>query len=240
MFVPLHDSNPLESIRFQYVTFLLIAANVAVFVLFQSGLVYPANISVASSFAVVPGQLFAEGLMGPLETSLQHDAFRLPESLTLVTYMFLHGGWMHLIGNMLFLWVFGDNVEDAMGHMRFLVFYLLCGIFAGLAHSYMLPESQLPLVGASGAVAGVIAAYLLLHPNVKVWVLVLMRFPVRLAAGWVLGAWAVLQFVNVYMSQGDNVAWWAHIGGMFAGAVLIVFMRRPGIALFDRKAGGTS
>ena len=99
-----------------------------------------------------------------------------------VTYMFLHGGWIHLIGNMLFLWVFGDSIEDAMGHVRFIMFYLMCGIFAAFAHILMMPHSDLPLIGASGAVAGVIAAYLILHPKVKVWVLALWRIPIRITA----------------------------------------------------------
>jgi membrane associated rhomboid family serine protease len=101
----------------------------------------------------------------------------LPGAVTLVTYQFLHAGWLHLLSNMAFLWVFGDNVEDAMGHLRFLAFYLLCGVGAALAHGMIDPQSTIPLVGASGSVAGVIAAYLMLHPKVKVWVLVLWRLP---------------------------------------------------------------
>src|SRR3546814_10177681 len=100
------------------------------------------------------------------ETMLATGAY-MPERFTLITYMFIHGNWIHLLGNMLFLWVFGDNVEDAMGHIRFIMFYLMCGIFAALLHSWMLPDSDLPLIGASGAVAGIIAAYLILHPKVK-------------------------------------------------------------------------
>jgi membrane associated rhomboid family serine protease len=131
------------------------------------------------------------------------------------------------------LWVFGDNVEDAMGHRRFIVFYLACGVAAALAHAFALPDSTQPLIGASGAVAGVIAAYLLLHPRVRVWVLAFRIIPLRIAAVWVLGAWAVTQFVMVLLGPRE-VAWWAHIGGMAAGAVLILFLRRPGVPLFDR------
>jgi membrane associated rhomboid family serine protease len=149
--------------------------------------------------------------------------------------MFLHASWLHLIGNMLFLWVFGDNVEDATGHFRFLLFYLACGAVAALAHSFVLPESELPLVGASGAVAGVIGAYLILHPRVRIWVLLLWRIPVRLSAMWVIGVWIAIQLVNALTVQGDGVAWWAHVGGLAAGAILILFLRRPGVALFDRN-----
>ena len=121
-----------------------------------------------------------------------------------------------------------------MGHFRFLVFYLLCGVFAGLAHSYIVPASASPLIGASGAVAGVIAAYLMLHPNANVWALALQVIPVRLKAMWVLGFWVVWQIVSVMLPQaGGNTAWWAHIGGLVAGAILIILMRRPGVRLFD-------
>ena len=112
----------------------------------------------------------------------------MPEGYTLLTYMFLHGDIFHLSSNMLFLWVFGDNVEDAMGHIKFLVFYLICGVAGGLAHAFMLPASKLPLIGASGAVAGVIAAYLILHPRVLVWVLAFRFIPLRISAAWVLGS----------------------------------------------------
>ena len=136
---------------------------------------------------------------------------------------------------MLFLWVFGDNVEDAMGHLKFLAFYLLCGIAGGLAHAAFLPSSTLPLVGASGAIAGVIAAYLMLHPRVRVWVLAFRIASVADAGGagaGVLGGDAVRH--GGCSSPADGVAWWAHVGGMVAGAVLVLFMRRPGVPLFDR------
>jgi membrane associated rhomboid family serine protease len=142
---------------------------------------------------------------------------------------------------MLFLWVFGDNVEDAMGHQRFLVFYLLCGIIAGLAHALISPESSTAMIGASGAVSGVIAAYLMLHPNVRVWVLAFMRIPLRVSAGFALMVWVALNIVSAYMAyvqkDGGGTAWWAHIGGLAAGAILIIFMRRPGIPLFDGATG---
>ena len=228
MFVPLHDANPLKHIRAQYVTISLIALNVFVFAFFQSDLFGADMEETALSYGVIPAVLMDVQDLAP-------ELVRIPEELTLVSYMFLHAGWLHLIGNMLFLWVFGDNVEDATGHFRFLDFYLACGALAGLAHSWAMPESELPLVGASGAVAGVIAAYLMLHPKVRVWVLLLWRFPLRLSAMWVLGFWVALQLFNVLVaSPEDEIAWWAHVGGLGGGAALILFLRRPGVVLFDR------
>ena len=159
----------------------------------------------------------------------------VPEGFTLITYMFLHTDIFHLTSNMIFLWVFGDNVEDAMGHIKYLAFYLLCGVAAGLTQTLMLPTSQLPLVGASGAVAGTIAAYLILHPRVLVWVLAFRVIPLRVTAVWILGLWVATQLFMVLINRGEHVAWWAHIGGVVAGALLVPLMRRPGVPLFDRR-----
>ena len=228
MFVPLQDDNPLERIRFQYVTIALIVLNVLVFLMSLTGV----SEAAVASFAVIPGELFG-GLAGGFPQSVA-----VPERLTLLTYQFFHGDLLHLGGNMLFLWVFGDNVEDAMGHVRFLVFYILCGILAGLAHSLIVPGSQIPLIGASGAVAGVIAAYLMLHPRVRVWVLVFKVLPMQISASIVLGLWVVTQIVMVALPQAPNepgaVAWWAHIGGLVAGAVLVLVFKRADVPLFDR------
>jgi membrane associated rhomboid family serine protease len=229
VFIPLSDDNPLRSIKFQWVTVALIAANVAAFAWQSVG----QGQTIAASFAVVPSELLQVGIIGGPARG-PYDTVAVPEGYTLLTYMFLHGDILHLLSNMLFLWVFGDNVEDAMGHIKFLIFYIACGIAGGLAHSLALPSSKLPLIGASGAVAGVIAAYLILHPRVMVWVLAFRFIPLRISAAWVLGVWVVTQLVMVLLSQADQVAWWAHIGGMVAGAILIIFMRRPGVPLFDR------
>ena len=229
MFIPLRDDNSLKSIPFQYVTVGLIAVNILVFILEVSGLSHAA----VASFAVTPRELLGgTALLAP--SSFSEDGYAIGEEATLLTYMFFHADVFHLVGNMLFLWVFGDNVEDAMGHLRFLVFYLACGVFAALFHAWMLPDSDLPLIGASGAVAGVIAAYLMLHPKVGVWVLAFKVIPLRITAGLALGVWIALQVVMVAMPDMGPVAWWAHIGGLIAGAVLIFFMRRPGVPLFDR------
>jgi membrane associated rhomboid family serine protease len=236
VFIPLHDTNPLKRIRFQYVTAGLILLNFLVYVVFETGWFIPLDDENTAAFAVVPAKLLADGTGG--DVFFATGAFPVPERLTLITYIFLHGGWIHLIGNMAFLWVFGDNVEDAMGHLRFIMFYLMCGIFAGLMHAYMLPHSDLPLIGASGAVAGVIAAYLILHPRVKVWVLALWRIPIKITAAWALGIWILAQFANLLFRGEEAVAWWAHVGGLVSGAVLILFMRRRGVLLFDKTRGG--
>lgn len=229
MFVPLYDDNALKSIQLQYVTIGLIVANVIVFAVEVLGLPDAAM----ASFAIVPAELVSTaGLIVPVEMPYQSVA--VPERLTLLTYMFFHGDIFHLAGNMLFLWVFGDNVEDAMGHAKFLVFYFLCGVLAGLAHTFMLPHSPNPLIGASGAVAGVIAAYLMLHPRVRVWVLAFQFIPLRLSAAVVLGVWILTQFIMILLPEIGPVAWWAHIGGLVAGAVLIVVMKRRDVPLFDK------
>ncbi len=237
MFVPLWDMNPVKSVRFQYVTVGLILANCAVFFLLQMGLLYPVSTDALIAFAVVPSELVRYGLLSEPVSAVPAAPVAVPEQLTLLTYMFLHGNVLHLAGNMVFLWVFGDNVEDAVGHLRFLFFYLLCGVFAGVAHALVSAGSNIPMIGASGAVAGVIAAYLMLHPNVRVWCLWLFRIPLRVSAGFALVVWIVLQIVSVIFDDGSGTAWWAHIGGLIAGAVLILFMRRPGVPLFDRATG---
>jgi len=228
-FIPLSDDNPLRSIQFQWVTIGLIAVNVVVFLL---GNLQGERAAIAS-FALIPSELFEVRIFGGA-VPFSNQTVQIPEGLTLITYQFLHGDILHLLSNMIFLWVFGDNIEDAVGHLKFLVFYLLCGIIGGLAHAMFLPTSRLPLIGASGAVAGVIAAYLMLHPRVRVWVLAFRFIPLRISAAWVLGFWVLTQFVMVVIAPVDQVAWWAHVGGMVAGAILIVFLRRPGVTLFDR------
>ncbi|MCB1522137.1 MAG: rhomboid family intramembrane serine protease [Hyphomicrobiaceae bacterium] len=224
MFVPLRDDNPLKHIQFQTVTTAIVLANIAVFLLSSTG----ATESAIASFAVIPSELF-----GLVPQAISQTVV-VPENLTLLSYQFFHGDIWHLVGNMLFLWVFGDNVEDAMGHIRFLIFYLLCGILAGLTHAFIAPTSGVPLIGASGSVAGVIAAYLMLHPKVQVWVLAFSVLPMRISATIVLGAWIVTQIVMVLTPQIGPVAWWAHIGGLVAGALLVIVFKRSDVRLFDK------
>lgn len=229
MFLPLHDDNPIDHVSAPWMTRALIAVNVLVYVLFQQqGWVGQAVVEARIvAFGMIPAAITNAGELPP-------ELKVIPDELTLLTYMFLHGGWLHLLVNMLFLWVFGDNVEDALGHLRFLLFYLSCGVIAGLAQTLATPASERPVIGASGAVAGCVAAYLMLHPRVKLWALVLMRIPLRLPAYWVLVAWIAVQAFSLATSTDDSTAWWNHIGGLIAGAILVIPLRRAGVPLFDR------
>jgi membrane associated rhomboid family serine protease len=220
MFVPLHDDTPLKVIRFQFVTLSIIIGNVVIFLMtgaFQSDV----NLaSVATSFGVVPSNLTHMSQNVPYSP--------IPEPLTFITYMFLHAGWMHLISNMLFLWVFADNVEDAFGYFAFALFYLLCGIAGALTHVAMAPDSSAPLIGASGAVSGVIGAYVLLYPKARVWILLFFRIPLRISAVWVLSGWFLLQLFSIYTAEkgsDQEVAFWAHIGGFLAGMFITLILR---------------
>lgn len=156
----------------------------------------------------------------------------IPPVLTLVTYTLLHGGWLHLAGNMIFLWVLGDDIEAALGHLRFFLFYLLCGIAGGLAHVASEPSSLVPLIGASGAVAGVVAAYLMLRPWAHITVLLFGIITVRVHALWLLGVWIAWQVLNVLLFPSTEISYWSHVGGLIAGAGLVVVLRRPGVKLF--------
>jgi membrane associated rhomboid family serine protease len=163
-------------------------------------------------------------------------AITLPIWLTLITSMFLHGSLLHVLGNMLYLWVFGDNVEGAMGRGRFIAFYLLCGIAAGLAQLALDPHSTIPQIGASGAIAGVLGAYFMLFPTSRILTVIPVFFFIRLVsipAVVVLGIWILLQVVNSVTSLGvgSGVAWFAHIGGFAAGMALIVLFRRRGVRI---------
>jgi membrane associated rhomboid family serine protease len=233
--LPLRDYNPLARIRFQYVTVALIGLCSATF-LWQQSLAPGEFGEVFFRLGMIPAVL--------LDTrSLAPDLAIVPAEATLVTSMFLHAGWLHLLGNMLYLWIFGDNIEDAMGHGRFVVFYLLCGLAAAAAHIASDPGSAIPTVGASGAIAGVLGGYLLLHPKARVLVLLFFRFPVRLPAVVVLGFWIALQIFSGLGEQsrgGGGVAWWAHIGGFAAGLVLVPLFRKRHIPLFDRPASGVA
>lgn len=226
MFIPLHDRNALKHIRKQYVTLGLIAANVITYAL-ASVMPDAAYELGVYGLGVIPAILLGGATLDP-------SLVLVPEGATYITYSFLHGSWLHLGSNMLFLWVFGDNVEDAMGHFKFLLFYLACAAAGALVHGLVLPTSQAPLIGASGAVSGVVAAYLMLHPKVRVWVLVFMRFPLPLPAFIPLLLWVGQQFVMLVIDGESNVSWGAHVGGIIAGAVLVLFLRRPGLPLFDR------
>ena len=232
MFVPLHDGLPVRFVRAPFVTRGLIALCVLAFVPIALGLLPMNSTWIYAGLGLIPSVLFGT-------EALPDGLPFVPAPLTLVTSLFLHATWLHLIGNMLFLWVFGDNVEDAMGHGRYLLFVLLCGVAGALVHVLVGPASGVPLVGASGAIAGVVAGYLVLHPRVKLWCLVAGRIPLRVDARWALGAWVVMQFAFALLLADEEVAWWAHVGGVLAGAALIVVLRRKDVALLDRDLPAT-
>jgi membrane associated rhomboid family serine protease len=155
--------------------------------------------------------------------------------LPIFTSMFLHGGWLHLIGNMIYLWIFGDNVEDMMGHIKYFIFYLLCGVSANYAHLYTNASSPMPTIGASGAIAGVMGAYFILFPRSKVWTLFPIFFfiqIIKIPAVAFLGFWFLMQFFMGFFSLGvssvarGGVAWWAHIGGFACGALLVFIFKK--------------
>jgi rhomboid family protein len=226
-FIPFHDANPLRHIKHAWVTWSLIGLNCLIY-FFSLG-DSDAIRSSAISFGLIPAVF-----NGAIDLPAEYQS--IPDSLTLLTYAFLHGDFWHLFGNMLFLWVFADNVEDSLGHWRFLVFYCLSAMVAGYVQVLAAPDSEAPVIGASGAVAGVVAAYLLLHPFAKVWILALGRIPLRFSSFWVLGFWALYQVFEVATSDPGEIAWWTHIGGFLTGAVLVVFLRRPGVRLFSSGA----
>jgi membrane associated rhomboid family serine protease len=220
--LPLYDDNPTR--RTPFVTWALIAACVVVF-LWQRGLSEREEVVVLYAYGVVPAVLFGISDLPP-------GIAVLPAWVGLLTSQFLHGGWMHLLGNMLYLWIFGNNIEESMGHARFLLFYLLCGLIAGLTQSVLSPLSQVPMIGASGAIAGVLGAYLVLHPRANVRVLLVIIIFIRLInvpALIVLGLWFLMQFLHGSSGGEGGVATWAHIGGFVAGMVLVLVFRRRGI-----------
>src|SRR6266536_1208503 len=240
--LPYKDENPTE--RPAVITVALIIANVLAFILVQgAGAQEPLARSVCD-LGLIPGEILqtakpGSGVARAPGMICMVDA--VPKYWTVITSMFMHGGWFHLIGNMLFLWVFGNNIEDATGHGKFLIFYLLCGIAAAATQTLVSPHSIVPMVGASGAISGVLGAYLLLYPRVRVHTLIILPIYITTVAlpAWVmLGYWIVLQLLSGLGSLSDiekgGVAFFAHIGGFIAGILLVrlfaseeVLRRRP-------------
>jgi len=224
--IPFKDDNPTRLVPFVTVALLLLNAAVFVRLLLLSPEGQQAWVL---RLAIVPYDLTHLPLSRP---------DRLPLHLMpLLTAMFVHAGWLHLLGNLLYLWIFGNNVEDVMGHGRFLAFYLLCGLLAAAVQIGSQPESRIPMIGASGAIAGVLGAYLVQFPTARVRTLLFLVVIVRvvaLPALIVLGVWLLLQVIAAGRGGGQGVAWFAHLGGFLAGALLIVPFRRrrPRQALF--------
>jgi len=216
--IPLKDDNPTRT--FPFVNYALIAACVLVF-LWEVSLGGRAQNAILA-YGFIPDVALGHARLPP-------GMAVVPAWTTVFTSMFLHGGWMHLIGNMLYLWIFADNVEDRFGHGRFVVFYLLCGVAAALAQALPDPDSKIPMVGASGAISGVLGAYLLMFPRARVLVAIPVGILalVRLPAVLVLGLWFAMQLLSeMFSPPGAGVAFRAHIGGFVAGMVLLPVFRR--------------
>jgi membrane associated rhomboid family serine protease len=228
MVMPLWDDSPLKLPKLPVVTWGLIAANVAAFIFVA---VAPPEIQTKLlTFAVTPAVLTGDAAV----------ATGVSPYVALVTYQFLHANFFHLLGNMIFLWVFGDDVEEAMGPARFIAFYLGSGVVAAIAFVASAPHSQEPLIGASGAIAGVLAAYLMFRPCQKVMVFLpwfpvwlIFRPVVRLDAYWVLGGWLLLQFWQISARTHDDVAYMAHVGGFAAGTAMFPLLRYRAVRLFE-------
>ena len=222
--IPIRDDNPTRTVAF--VTIALIVLNVLAFVYelsLQSG---PGVEAFFANFALVPAEFTHAPTPGELRT--------------VFTSMFLHGGWAHLIGNMWFFWIFGNNVEDSVGHFKFIIFYLVCGIAAAIAQILSAPDSYVPMIGASGAISGVLGAYLLLFPRARVLVLIpiwiILKF-IYVPAWLLLIVWFALQlfsgWATVGARNGGGVAFWAHVGGFVAGLALIPLFKKRYVRLFQ-------
>jgi len=223
--IPLKDTIP--SRTFPWVNWMLIALNVLMFMVELSADAHGAAEALISTFGAIPARFL-----------YYRDAHELS---TLITSMFLHGGWAHLFSNMLALYIFGDNVEDRMGPARYLIFYLICGLIAELTHIYFNRDSTMPSIGASGAIAGVLGAYLLLYPHARVFTLIpvfFIPFFVEIPAVVFLGFWFISQLLNgtleivhtIYSPEARHaagIAWWAHAGGFIAGALLVWPFSKP-------------
>ncbi len=232
---PYRDENQTQ--RPAIVTGAIIALNVLVWLFVQGAGSEMALAASVCNLGLIPGELtgaLPPGTRFPMGEGIACFTDPGRQFSHLLTHMFLHGSWMHLLGNMWFLWLFGNNIEDSMGHARFVIFYLLCGLAAAAAQIITGPDAAVPMVGASGAISGVMGAYLVLYPNVRVYTLVPLGFFITSMAlpAWVmLGYWFLIQFLSGVVSfageVGGGVAFWAHVGGFVAGVVLVKLFARP-------------
>ena len=253
MVIPVHDENPVR--RTPWVTYLLLALNIACFFVEPIDKIPTSSVSVASvceqtrffeKWAAIPKELTTNESLPPQRVVVETDRGDVTcpvvkekqksPVLSVLTAMFLHGGLLHLLGNMLFLWVFGNNVEDRLGRIGYLLFYLVCGYAAAYAFALANADSTVPLIGASGAIAGVLGAYLVLYPSARVLTLVpfFLFIPLRLPAWLVLGSWFLVQWIyssGAAVTEGAGVAYLAHVAGFVTGAVLVLVLgvrnRRP-------------
>jgi membrane associated rhomboid family serine protease len=213
--IPLKDDNPTS--RRPIITYYIIGLCILIFLIQLSSQSYKTG-QLFYSYGLIPSVLMGHN-------QLPMDLYAIPGWLTIFTSMFMHGGFMHLAGNMLYMWIFADNIEDNLGPTKFLLFYLIVGTGAAMTQVLMDTQSQVPMVGASGAIGGVLGAYLINHPNARVLVLIPFGFfsqLIKIRALYVLGFWFILQFI----SSGGGVAYAAHIGGFISGIVLILFFNK--------------
>lgn len=220
MVMPLYDDNPFKLPQTPVVSWSLIGVTIVAFILEFSANDNPTVI--ANQFGVIPAAV----------SGVYSFPGAITPWLTIFTYQFLHADIVHLIGNLIFVWVFADNVEQALGRWRFLAFYLAVGAAGALAFVFSDPGSRVPLIGASGSVSGIVIAYLMLRPCAKLTALV-MGIPLRISAYWIIGVFIAIQFINLGAATKSDVAWWCHVGGMLAGAVLFPLMKLPGVKLFE-------
>ena len=226
---PYRDDNP--TLVTPVATLVLIATNLLVWFVVQGMGQDPAMSESVCRLALIPGDLLGripDGTVVPIGPGSACVMSSESVWYTMLSSMFLHGGWLHLIGNMWFLWVFGNNVEDSMGRIRYLVFYLLCGLAAAGLQTLFAPSSAIPMLGASGAIGGVMGAYVLLYPRVRVHMLVVFVTRIQVPAFLMLGYWFLLQLVGGAATAGSEeggVAFWAHVGGFLAGALLITLFK---------------
>jgi membrane associated rhomboid family serine protease len=220
--IPIYDDNPALGKPLLVIT--IIAVCIIIW-FWQSGLSYQDNNTVIINFGLTP-KVF---LSGPLLSFF-----------TLFTSMFMHGGFMHLAGNMLYLWIFGDNIEGALGHFRFVIFYFLCGTAAAFTQILSAPDSTIPMIGASGAVSGVLGAYLIFYPRARIRTFVFLGIFItflRLPAILLLGFWILVQVISAVISNpgSPGVAWFAHLGGFFMGMLLAPLLKKPNISIFQKS-----
>jgi membrane associated rhomboid family serine protease len=216
--IPLKDDNPTASLPVMTVG--IIAVNILVFI-YQLTLPSEGLEAFLFRYGAIPGRLVHPSLADPIPSPA------LPFSLTIISSMFLHGGLVHLLGNMLYLWIFGNNVEDYLGHIKFIGFYLISGIFAAFIHTLSDLNSFIPMIGASGAIAGVLGAYLVLFPRANVstlFIFIIFFKIIKVPAVLILGLWFLIQLLNAG-TVGGSVAWYAHVGGFLTGVILIRFFR---------------
>lgn len=229
--IPLKDENPSKTIP--VVNIFLILTNISVFI-YLNYFAPVATRSIIFKLGFIPYELSHFVDINPKNL--------VPIPLTIFTAMFMHGGWLHLLSNMLYLWIFGDNIEDILGHTKYLFFYVMCGIAATLVHGFININSQVPTLGASGAIAGVLGAYMFLFPKARIKTLVILFVVIQIVhipAVIMLGYWILLQVLSAYAEHGSRagggIAWFAHIGGFVAGLVLIIMMKKPGRRRYPKK-----